>query len=304
MVDQGVDIARFAAATVACLTGEDPEVAALAAGNAARYNALSWHEVKDTLFPGRDLESLKEDIVKYLALHKESIEAAGQWGRYWAEDFSQMFSEHQMLQSIMGRTGENAGILFGVGMTVPNILRGKGGKPILPEKHIHKLEALDLAHVSKATEHVWVSRLNQVKNQKTHPLEKKVDNLRGLDLAENKALQNNLFGKFSQVTKQDIFLKFKKDSAEQHFSKHAGRIQKVFGRSSYNLKDYMMDANHIVNNGMFVPELNGFVKLIGGTGKAKVGFVGIERSENIITTFHIESVKDLVKKAPSLGWLK
>jgi len=40
MVDQGVDIARFTAASVACLMGEDPEIAALTAGNAARYNAM------------------------------------------------------------------------------------------------------------------------------------------------------------------------------------------------------------------------------------------------------------------------
>ena len=41
IVDKGVDIARFTAASAACLLGEDPDLAALTAANAARYNGLA-----------------------------------------------------------------------------------------------------------------------------------------------------------------------------------------------------------------------------------------------------------------------
>ena len=107
-----------------------------------------------------------------------------------------------------------------------------------------------------------------------------------------------------QITKSNIFLKFKKDSAELHFDKHASELQQAFGKSSYNLREYMLDANHTINFGTYVPELNGYVKLIGGTGSSKAAFVGIGTSENIITTFHIKSVSEIAKKAPSLGWKK
>lgn len=40
IVDKGVDIARFTAASAACLLGEDPDLAVLTAANAARYNSF------------------------------------------------------------------------------------------------------------------------------------------------------------------------------------------------------------------------------------------------------------------------
>ena len=115
---------------------------------------------------------------------------------------------------------------------------------------------------------------------------------------EDGLLQNN------KLPKANISLKFEKDAAVQHFAKHGSSIRESLGKTSYNLKDYMNDANHVINTGAFVPELNAFVKLIGGTGDAKVAFVGIKKSENIVTTFHIKYLKELINKAPSLGWLK
>lgn len=73
---------------------------------------------------------------------------------------------------------------------------------------------------------------------------------------------------------------------------------------SYNLKQYIQDANYVIDNGQYVPELNGYIKLIGGKGNAKYAFVGLDRATNKITTFHIKSVKELSKKAPSLGIVK
>jgi hypothetical protein len=93
---------------------------------------------------------------------------------------------------------------------------------------------------------------------------------------------------------------FKADEAVSHFDKHAESIMNAMGNKSYNLAQYVDDANHIVQNGTWVPEMNGFVKLIGGQGSAKFGFVGVERGSSAITTFHIKTASELAKKAPSL----
>ena len=56
-------------------------------------------------------------------------------------------------------------------------------------------------------------------------------------------------------------------------------------------------ANFIVENGTFVPELNGYVKLIGRQGSAKFGFVGLNRATGNITAFHIKTGAELARKA-------
>ena len=96
-------------------------------------------------------------------------------------------------------------------------------------------------------------------------------------------------------------IKFKGDEAVNHFGKHGKEVMDALGKQSYNLKNYIDDANHIIKNGQYVPELNGYVKLIGGKGSAKYGFVGLDRATGKITTFHIKSAKYLSKYAPSLG---
>ncbi len=88
---------------------------------------------------------------------------------------------------------------------------------------------------------------------------------------------------------------------EQHFDKHAKKIMKAMGKNQYTIKEYLEDANHVIRNGQYVPELNAYVKLIGGKGKAKYAFVGMDRKTGNITTFHIKSAKELSKEAPSLG---
>lgn len=50
--------------------------------------------------------------------------------------------------------------------------------------------------------------------------------------------------------------------------------------------------------------MNGYIKLIGGEGSAKYGFVGLDRHTGNITTFHVKSVKELSIKAPSIGFNK
>lgn len=94
------------------------------------------------------------------------------------------------------------------------------------------------------------------------------------------------------------------DSAVEHFTKHARGVSAALGRDSYNLAEYVNDANYVIQHGTWVPELNAYIRLIGGSGSAKVGFVGVSRSTGHITTFHIKTVADLARKAPSLGWVR
>jgi len=94
--------------------------------------------------------------------------------------------------------------------------------------------------------------------------------------------------------------RFGGDEAVNHFGKHGKSVMDALGRSSYNLSNYIDDANHVIRNGTFVPEMNGYVKLIGGPGSAKFGFTGLNRATGNITTFHIKSAGELARKAP---WL-
>jgi hypothetical protein len=97
-----------------------------------------------------------------------------------------------------------------------------------------------------------------------------------------------------------LSLKFNGDQAVSHFDKHGKSVMDALGKTSYNLKNYLDDANFVIKNGTYVPELNGYVRLIGGHGSAKFGFVGLNRANSSITTFHIKTVGELTKKIPTL----
>ena len=64
------------------------------------------------------------------------------------------------------------------------------------------------------------------------------------------------------------------------------------------MEQYLSDANFVIENGIYSHELNGYVKFMKGD---KFGFVGIDRNTGNITTFHVKTVSELAKKAPSLG---
>lgn len=80
------------------------------------------------------------------------------------------------------------------------------------------------------------------------------------------------------------------------FRIHSKEIMDAMSKSKYNLKTYLEDANQVIQTGQYVPEMNGYVKIVGGKGSAKYGFVGLDRNTGNITTFHIKSVKELFKK--------
>ena len=86
---------------------------------------------------------------------------------------------------------------------------------------------------------------------------------------------------------------------DEHYGKHGQEIADILGDSNYSIDKYLDDANYIINNGTYTPELNGYVSFMSGK---KYGFVGLDRTTGDITTFHIKNISELIKKAPSLGF--
>ena len=95
-------------------------------------------------------------------------------------------------------------------------------------------------------------------------------------------------------TTRNLF-KFLRDEANIHFKKHASEIMQTLGKKSYNLKEYINDANWIVNNGYFLESKNGYYYYLNNSSKGKslVGFVGLTRDGKYITTFHIKTAIEL-----------
>ena len=90
-----------------------------------------------------------------------------------------------------------------------------------------------------------------------------------------------------------------KSLLDEHYGRHGQEIADVLGDPNYSMEKYLDVANYIVNNGTYVPELNGYVSFMNGK---KYGFVGLDRATGDITTFHIKNISELIKKAPSLGF--
>ncbi|WP_261888066.1 RHS repeat protein [Vibrio rhizosphaerae] len=96
--------------------------------------------------------------------------------------------------------------------------------------------------------------------------------------------------------------KFKDGEDLIHYEKHGKEIATTLGEPSYSLEQYVSDANSVIQNGQFVPEMNGYVSIPGGQGGAKGLFVGLDRATGEITTMHLKPVSFFEQKAPSLGW--
>ncbi|MBQ7387399.1 MAG: RHS repeat-associated core domain-containing protein, partial [Clostridia bacterium] len=90
----------------------------------------------------------------------------------------------------------------------------------------------------------------------------------------------------------DHSLSFKKEiDLETHFDKHANE----FGDLYSTPQEYLNGANYVVNNGTYVPEMNGYVRFFGAKGRANYAFVGLTRDGMYITTFSVRSVVSLYK---------
>ncbi len=91
------------------------------------------------------------------------------------------------------------------------------------------------------------------------------------------------------------FLKFGGDEAVVHFGKHSDQIMKVTGKSAYNLKNYVDDANWIIQNGTYSSKLNGYYHYMSNAAKGEslFGFVGMKNGGSTISTFHIKTATQL-----------
>jgi len=116
-------------------------------------------------------------------------------------------------------------------------------------------------------------------------------------VANVNAAKSDFFGERDVVAAKGgtQFLKFGGDEAVEHFGKHADQIMKVTGQSAYNLKNYVNDANWIIQNGTYSSKLNGYYSFManGSKGQSLFGFVGMKNGGSTISTFHIKSAAQL-----------
>ena len=82
----------------------------------------------------------------------------------------------------------------------------------------------------------------------------------------------------------------------EHFDKHASE----FGDICPTVGDYLDGANYVIENGQYIPEMNGYIRFFGANGQANYAFVGLSSDSSFITTFGIRSVSELAKIIP---WL-
>ena len=96
-------------------------------------------------------------------------------------------------------------------------------------------------------------------------------------------------------------LKFTGDEAVQHFGRHSDQVMKVLGRDSYNLAQYVGDANRVIQNGTYLPKMNAYVQRIPNTNK--VLFTGLKNGGRNISTFGPRTIKGKLKQALLNGGL-
>ncbi len=85
-----------------------------------------------------------------------------------------------------------------------------------------------------------------------------------------------------------------------HFNKHAHKFKALFGRVTYDLADYLVDANRLMKSGRYVEEVNGYVQPIKGAIPAQVEFLGLDATKLRITTFHPKDLADFYERVPRL----
>ncbi len=94
------------------------------------------------------------------------------------------------------------------------------------------------------------------------------------------------FGSFASNTKLN-----------SHFAKHGKEFNGLFNSS----KEYAKGAKYVRKNGIYVKEMNGYIKFFGAGGKANYAFVGVTKNGFNVTTFGIRKVSHLIKSG--VKWL-
>ena len=84
------------------------------------------------------------------------------------------------------------------------------------------------------------------------------------------------------------------DLLKEHFEKHSSEFEGMFKTSD----EYLKGANYVIENGTYVPEMNGYIRFFGAEGKVNYAFVGMTSDGSAITTFGLRSAQELAKKIP------
>jgi len=62
------------------------------------------------------------------------------------------------------------------------------------------------------------------------------------------------------------------------------------------IKDFLANANYVIEIGEYISEMNGYIRLLGGIGQAKAAFVGLGRTTGKITIFGSRFVAKLLRR--------
>ena len=156
-------IGKISAVTVAALTDQDMDIALTTASNAIENNFLNYatgkllkekmeqeaealykalETIGDKLSPGMTIEKVWEDLER---LKDHTVGGILGYSDLWQENgqaIARFIGGNERLEYAMGDIGGKAGLLFGVGMTAPNLLGRKGnpggGRPMPSAKPIAK----------------------------------------------------------------------------------------------------------------------------------------------------------------------
>ena len=126
--------------------------------------------------------------------------------------------------------------------------------------------------------------------------------LKGIGTAVKELSLVSKLGWFGSKVKRVDEYSFKAGQAEAHFQKHFKEFEDVLGFKNYSVEKYINDANLVIKNGRYAPELHAYVAVAGGKGYAKAIIAGLDRATNEITTLYLKRVSYLERKTPSLGW--
>ena len=98
----------------------------------------------------------------------------------------------------------------------------------------------------------------------------------------------------NECSRVDEFLNFKsEEDLFEHFTKHADEFDDLYK----TVDAYLEGANYVIKNGIYVPEMNGYIKFFGsGTRTSKFAFVGLTRDKSYIVTLGIRSTQELSRK--------
>ena len=104
--------------------------------------------------------------------------------------------------------------------------------------------------------------------------------------------QSILVHNMCQTNDADKMLQFESRAKLQaHYDAHGGEFEGLFNGP----EEYLRGANYVINNGTYVPEMNGYLRFFGAKGGANYAFVGLSQDGSYITTFGIRGVGQLTK---------